>query len=78
MYYSLWLPFHGHNKKMSLYNKKMRARTNVYDDDDYPELSRAPNPSLEQYLGVTKRKNKKQKEEDLLALLDMIRLGVTH
>lgn len=60
------------NRMTSQYNKKMKARVAKYPDDDYPELSRAPNPSLEQYLGVTRRKTKKKNDEELVKLVKAI------
>jgi hypothetical protein len=57
------------DKKMAQYSKKMRSREQTYSDDEYPELSRAPNPSLHQYLNMSKRKAKKEGEEDLRTIL---------
>lgn len=57
------------DKKMAEYSKKIRQRESIYSDEEYPELARAPNPSLHQYLNMSKRKAKKEGEEDLRAIL---------
>jgi hypothetical protein len=61
------------NKKMAKYSKLMAHRESQYSNDDYPELSRAPNPSLHQYLNTRKQKTKREGEEDLRAIIKYLK-----
>jgi hypothetical protein len=61
------------DRKTNKYNKKLKAKIAKYPDDDYPELSRAPNPSLEQYLGNTRRRTKKQTDKELIDLVRLLK-----
>jgi hypothetical protein len=51
----------------------MAQRESQYSNDDYPELSRAPNPSLHQYLNTRKQKTKREGEEDLRAIIKYLK-----
>lgn len=58
------------DKKMASYAKKMKTRTkNLYSED----IEGAINPSLQQYLGQTKKKDKQIEDEDFRAILKAIK-----
>jgi hypothetical protein len=63
------------DKKTNEYNRKMKKRSAKYpDDDDYPLLTKSVNPSLDQYLGMHKYKEKRDRHKNLMEMLDLMRM----